>query len=81
MTVDRNYKSRLIEWGQKNKMEISFKVEENFRSRRNRFICKILIADDLKGCGKGASKKEAEQNAAEQVIREMSCEPENVLEI
>ncbi len=93
VTVDRNYKSRLIEWGQKNtssfsfyaeffnKMEISFKVEENFRSRRNRFICKILIAGELKGYGKGASKKEAEQNAAEQVVEAMNCETEKVLEI
>ncbi|MCM1030268.1 MAG: ribonuclease III [Oscillibacter sp.] len=81
VTVDRNYKSRLIEWGQKNKKEISFQVDENFRSRRNRFVCKILIAGELKGCGKGASKKEAEQNAAEQIIGEMSREPEKVLEI
>ena len=62
-------------------MEISFQVEENFRSRRNRFICKILIAGELKGYGKGASKKEAEQNAAEQVVEAMNCETEKVLEI
>ncbi len=81
VTVDRNYKSRLIEWGQKNKREISFQVEENFRSRRNRFHCSIVVDGDVKGKGIGASKKEAEQNAAESVINLLEKEPETKLEI
>lgn len=81
VTVDRNYKSRLIEWGQKNKMEVSFEIEENFHSRKNRFTCKILIAGELKGCGMGASKKEAEQNAAEQVVEKISGEAAGNLDI
>lgn len=74
VTVDRNYKSRLIEWGQKNKKEVSFEVNENFHSRKNRFVCKILIDGEQKGRGMGASKKEAEQNAAEKVVEKLSEE-------
>lgn len=74
VTVDRNFKSRLIEWGQKNKKEVSFEVNENFHSRKNRFVCKILIAGEEKGRGMGASKKEAEQNAAEKVVEKLGEE-------
>ena len=74
VTVDKNYKSRLIEWGQKNKKELAFQVEENTRSRKNRFSCTILIDKEWMGDGHGASKKEAEQNAAEQVIVKLTGE-------
>lgn len=80
VTIDRNYKSRLIEWGQKNKTAVSFSINENYRSRKNRFICKISIAGNLKGSGKGASKKEAEQRAAEQVMEILGKETESILE-
>lgn len=73
VTVDRNYKSRLIEWGQKNKQEVTFEVTENFHSRRSRFTCVVLIGGENKGSGTGASKKEAEQNAAEQVVGKLEA--------
>lgn len=81
VTVDRNYKSRLIEWGQKNKLEVIFNLAENPHNRRNRFSCTILIAGNEKGSGFGASKKEAEQNAAEQVISALNREGEGTIEI
>lgn len=81
VTVDRNYKSRLIEWGQKNKTEVTFDVKENVRSRKNRFICSIILGGETMGSGIGASKKEAEQNAAEQVIVKLKQEAEGELEI
>lgn len=81
VTVDKNYKSRLIEWGQKNKKELSFKVNENYRSRKNRFNCTVLIAGEAVGSGLGASKKEAEQNAAEQVIAGLENQDEGEEEL
>lgn len=68
VTVDRNYKSRLIEWGQKNKQELAFNITENSRSRRDHFNCIISVGGEVMGSGTGASKKEAEQNAAKIVI-------------
>ena len=68
VTVDRNYKSRLIEWGQKNKQELAFNITENSRNRRDHFNCIISVAGEVMGSGTGASKKEAEQNAAKIVI-------------
>lgn len=70
-TVDRNYKSRLIEWGQQSHQDLAFDVTENFHSRRNRFKCVIRFGDEVKGTGMGASKKEAEQNAARLVVDAM----------
>ena len=81
VTVDRNYKSRLIEWGQKNRKELSFDVRENLKSHKNRFECAISIGGTVMGNGNGASKKEAEQNAAERVIEKLTEEAEGKLEI
>lgn len=68
VTVDRNYKSRLIELGQKNKQELAFNITENSRNRRDHFNCIISVGGEVMGSGTGASKKEAEQNAAKIVI-------------
>lgn len=81
VTVDRNYKSRLIEWGQKNKRELSFEITENQRNRRNRFDCTILVGGEIMGNGIGTSKKEAEQNAAEQVIEKLTQDAGGILDI
>lgn len=81
VTVDRNYKSRLIEWGQKSRKELSFDVHENQRNYKNRFECTISIDGTIMGNGKGASKKEAEQSAAEQVIEKLTEEAGGELEI
>lgn len=68
VAVDTNYKSRLIEWGQKNKMDVQFQTEEVYRRRQNRFLCVVTIQGEEKGRGEGGSKKEAEQHAAEVVV-------------
>ena len=81
VTVDTNYKSRLIEWGQKNKINIQFRTEESNRGRRNKFSCLILLDDEEKGRGEGSSKKEAEQNAAKIVVDLLTSEAEGYIEI
>lgn len=73
VTIDRNYKSRLIEWGQKSKAELNFEVVENQKTgRRSRFNCTITVGGEMMGSGVGNSKKEAEQNAAGQVIDKLT---------
>jgi ribonuclease III len=70
---ETDYKSRIIEWAQKNRTEISFDSQEEYtgHDRSPVFISSILIAGKIMGQGKGASKKEAEQNAAEQAYNEI----------
>ncbi len=80
VSVDTNYKSRLIEWGQKTKVDIRLVTEER-RGRRNRFCCLITINWEEKGKGEGTSKKEAEQNAARSVIDILQREADGNVEI
>lgn len=80
VAVDTNYKSRLIEWGQKTKVDVQLTTEER-RSRRNRFCCIITINGEEKGKGEGSSKKESEQNAARTVIEILQAEAGGNVEI
>jgi ribonuclease III len=63
---DTNYKSQLIEWGQKNKREVTFDTQEIREGKSNSmpFKSKIYIDGELGGQGDGYSKKEAQQNSA-----------------
>ena len=72
--TDTNYKSLLIEWGQKNKCEVHFMTEEYHYPvfDRETFIAKAYIDGTLIGDGTGASKKEAQQNAAYKAIQTVS---------
>lgn len=65
--VDTNYKSRLIEWGQKNKVSVEFNISET-KSKKNKFYCQILLGDEEIASGVGTSKKEAEQSAAQKAV-------------
>ena len=65
--TDTNYKSLLIEWGQKYKHEIKFVTEEfsnHNLPERETFIAKVYAGETLLGEGKGGTKKEAHQHAA-----------------
>ncbi len=69
--IEIDFKSRMIEWAQKNKKEIDFVCMEQERSKSNRpaFVSHLLVFDEIIGMGMGKSKKEAEQNAAKQAIK------------
>ncbi len=61
-----NFKSRLIEWSQKHKLEITFKVMESFIDSDGCpvFQTGVMLSDELIGMGSGYSKKESQQHAA-----------------
>lgn len=75
---ESDFKSRLIEWCQKNHHTIRFITshDRSYSSSHPVFICKVLIDDIEAGYGSGDSKKEAEQHAAfsvSQGFREEDC--------
>lgn len=63
---DSNYKSKLIEWGHKNHLEVDFITDEKEQDDNLGivFVAKAMVSDREIGLGKGSSKKEAQQNAA-----------------
>jgi ribonuclease-3 len=67
---ESDFKSRIIEWAQKNHTDLKFEIEEECTGKEHApvFISKVFIGDKLLGQGRGPSKKEAEQNAAEQAF-------------
>lgn len=70
-TTEVDFKSRIIEWGQKNKKEINFTSQEQLNEVDNStiFVSYLLVIDEIMGSGSGKSKKEAEQNAAKQALQ------------
>lgn len=62
---DSDYKSRLIEWAQKNREEILFdSKEEQTANHIPMFISHVHVTNKELGKGVGKSKKEAEQKAS-----------------
>ncbi len=67
---DSDYKSRIIEWAQKNHVEAVFESKEEHRPNDKfpSFISIISLMGEEKGTGRGGSKKEAEQQAAREAL-------------
>ncbi len=74
--AETDYKSRLIEWCQKEKRRIRFHTtrSERYTAKHPEFLSTIFIDDIEVGHGSGDSKKEAEQNAAFSVAHVVSDE-------
>ena len=72
-----NYKSLLLEWGDKNNKEILFEIEDvqKFKSHTD-FTAVVLINGIKKGKAIGKSKKRAEQAAAEIVCEKLKISVE-----
>ncbi|MEN8202487.1 MAG: ribonuclease III [Bacteroidota bacterium] len=67
---DPDYKSRVIEWAQKNRMEIVFESQEEHLTgvKSPSFVSSISLKGFPAFTGRGASKKEAEQQAAKKAL-------------
>lgn len=77
--TENDKKSRLLEWCQKRKKEIKFKVAEERKSGRGKtFRAEVFIDGRTKGFGIGSSKKRAEQEAAKYALRKLQRRPKRV---
>lgn len=68
-----NFKSKLIEWSQKNKVEVSFELIEQFLDSDSNpvFQTEVRINSIPAGTGAGYSKKESQQNAAQMALKQI----------
>ena len=66
-----DFKSRLIEWGQKIKVEVRFDVVKSYYDEKHNpiFHSSVFISDIEIATGVGYSKKESHQKAAEQALK------------
>lgn len=72
---NRNFKSALIEWAQKNGEKIEFKIIQEEGDNHNKvFNSVVLVNYEAVGSGIGTSKKKAEQSAAEQACKTLEIE-------
>lgn len=64
--TESNFKSRLLEWAQREGKEISFElVDEKNHGQSRLFTVRVMISGEEMGIGQDFSKKNAEKNAAE----------------
>ncbi len=73
-----NFKSKLIEWSQKNKAQIEFLLIESFTDSNNNpvFQTQVVICGLKGGIGTGYSKKESQQNAAKSTLKKLKSDQE-----
>ncbi|MCD4744785.1 MAG: ribonuclease III [Bacteroidales bacterium] len=73
--LDINFKSKLIEWAQKEKNSVEFKVIDEVGSGyKKQYIVEVLINNITFTNGRDFSIKGAEQNAAEKAINKIMSE-------
>ncbi|PIQ15918.1 MAG: ribonuclease III [Flavobacteriales bacterium CG18_big_fil_WC_8_21_14_2_50_32_9] len=70
MVNETNFKSRVIEWCQKDKHTFRFEVKENQEKNIHLYTVELFLDDKLEGVGIANSKKKAEQLASEQFYNE-----------
>lgn len=73
-----NFKSKLIEWSQKNKFCVEFNlIEQSLDSDQNPiFETQITVENIPAGTGKGYSKKESQQEAAHATLTKIKGDPQ-----
>ncbi|MFT3994879.1 MAG: ribonuclease III [Dysgonomonas sp.] len=74
--LEGNYKSRLIEWSQKQKISVSFDLVDSFVDTHNTPVFKtvVMIMDQEAGLGTGYSKKESQQKAAQMAMERLNSD-------
>lgn len=75
-----NFKSKLIEWSQKNRVNIDFKVveEKKVEGGSPMFVYQVLIEGIEGGIGRGYTKKESQQQASKITLERLRREPQYI---
>jgi ribonuclease III len=69
--TEKNFKGRLIEWGQKQNNAISFETNEEASGKQRIFTVKAIVGGNLAGSAEHVSKKKAEQMAAQKACESL----------
>lgn len=72
ISTETDFKSRVIEWCQKEKLDFDFVITEQDDKNGSLYLAELIINQQLKGKGQAQSKKKAEQHAAEQFYKTIS---------
>ena len=75
-----NFKSKLIEWSQKNRVNVDFQlVEQKKDSGGSPMFQYMVMLEGIEGCiGKGYSKKESQQMASKLTLERLRKEPQYI---
>lgn len=73
-----NFKSKLIEWTQKNRVKLQFDLVDQQKDDHGNpiFKFKVIIEGMECGCSTGFSKKESQQTAAKMALEKLRKEPQ-----
>ena len=73
-----NFKSKLLEWCQKNKVNLKFELTSQRRDENNSpvFVHKVLIEGLDGGTGEGYTKKESQQAASKTALQSLRRKPQ-----
>ena len=69
ITTISNYKSKLLEWSQKENVELRFDIVDE---EDRKFTAQVFLNDQPKAKGYGYSKKKAEQDAARKTYEQLN---------
>jgi ribonuclease-3 len=69
ISTESDFKSRVLEWAQKNKIPLKFNITEQENESNKLFTAELLVNNTSKGIGTAYSKKKAEQLASEEFFK------------
>jgi len=78
-----NFKSKLLEWCQKFRVQLDFQLIEKITDRENNtiFQSQVLLNSLIAGIGTGFSKKESEQHAAHKALSKIKTDRDFVQDV
>lgn len=78
-----NFKSKLLEWSQKQRIEMEFHLLENFKDNEHNpvFQSQVFLNGIFAGVGTGYSKKESHQQAAQMALKRIKTDRDFVIKV
>lgn len=71
VSTEANFKSTLLEWSQQEKKAIRFETQDFVNQGIKQFKAAVLMQEEVLGEGLGHSKKEAQQEASKQALKNL----------